>query len=78
METKLLSYAQNEILQIEQYYENTSINNIAGIMHMRNGLEYAEINAAFNALVESHDSFRLQVTRHDGEYKQYVTDFQYH
>ena len=47
METKLLSYAQNEILQIEQYYESTSINNIVGIMHMRNGLEYDEINVAF-------------------------------
>lgn len=77
METKLLSYAQNEILQIEQYYESTSINNIVGIMHMRNGLEYDEINVAFNALVQSHDSFRLQVTRKDGEYKQYLTDFEY-
>lgn len=62
METKLLSYAQNEILQIEQYYESTSINNIVGIMHMRNGLEYDEINVAFNALVQSHDSLITSYT----------------
>ncbi|WP_057511660.1 non-ribosomal peptide synthetase [Staphylococcus sp. NAM3COL9] len=77
METKLLSYAQNEILQIEQYYENTSINNIAGVMHIRNGLEYEEINEAFNKLVRDHESLRLRMTKKDGVHQQYLANFQY-
>lgn len=69
--TKLLSYAQKEILQIEQFYENTSINNIAGIVHMNNGLGYDEVNEAFNKIIEQHDTLRIRVTREEGEYKQY-------
>ncbi|AID03039.1 hypothetical protein BE24_13045 [Staphylococcus xylosus] len=75
--TKLLSYAQKEILQIEQFYENTSINNIAGIVHMNNGLGYDEVNEAFNKIIEQHDTLRIRVTREEGEYKQYLVDYEH-
>ncbi|MEB6044601.1 non-ribosomal peptide synthase/polyketide synthase [Staphylococcus pseudoxylosus] len=74
---KLLSYAQKEILQIEQFYENTSINNIAGIVHMNNGLGYDEVNEAFNKIIEQHDTLRIRVTREEGEYKQYLVDYEH-
>lgn len=75
--TRLLSYAQKEILQIEQFYENTSINNIAGIVHMNNGLGYDEVNEAFNKIIEQHDTLRIRVTREEGEYKQYLVDYEH-
>lgn len=52
METKRLSYAQNEIMNLEQYYENTSINNIAGIIYIPDTYTYKEINEALNVLVK--------------------------
>ncbi|GEQ06487.1 non-ribosomal peptide synthetase [Staphylococcus gallinarum] len=76
-ETKLLSYAQKEILQIEQYYENTSISNIAGVVHMKNDVSYDEINEAFNEIVKQHDTLRIRITKEDGVYKQYVVDYEH-
>lgn len=76
-ETKLLSYAQKEILQIEQYYENTSISNIAGVVHMKNDVSYDEINEAFNEIVQQHDTLRIRITKEDGVYKQYVVDYEH-
>ncbi|PTJ83802.1 hypothetical protein BU055_06945 [Staphylococcus succinus] len=77
IKTKLLSYAQKEILQIEQFYENTSINNIAGVVHVENGLGYEKINESFNKVIEQHDTLRIRITKEDGDYKQYLVDYEH-
>lgn len=68
---------KKEILQIEQYYENTSISNIAGVVHMKNDVSYDEINEAFNEIVKQHDTLRIRITKEDGVYKQYVVDYEH-
>lgn len=75
METKRLSYAQNEIMNLEQYYENTSINNIAGIIYIPDTYTYKEINEALNVLVKKNESYRLNIKKIGNKYSQIVSDY---
>lgn len=76
MKTKALSMSQKEILNFEQYYENTSVNNIVGVAHLGLSFDYEEINNALNELIRKNDSHRLRITIENGEYKQYLNKYQ--
>ncbi|HGO1833978.1 TPA: condensation domain-containing protein, partial [Staphylococcus aureus] len=71
-----LSYAQNEIMELEQYYENTSVNNISGLIILPRSYTYSEINDALNSLVEYNENYRINIVKKEAEYKQIINKFQ--
>ncbi|MCD8926397.1 amino acid adenylation domain-containing protein, partial [Staphylococcus epidermidis] len=74
---KKLSFAQKEIMNLERYYENTSINNISGIIYLKNQFDYSDINRALNALVKNNESYRINIVKKEGEYRQIIKEYEY-
>ncbi|WP_193014010.1 non-ribosomal peptide synthetase [Staphylococcus equorum] len=74
METSTLSDAQTEIIQLQEYYENNSINNIPGIIYIKPEVKIEEIEKALNNLIKTHESYRIKMKKVKGEYKQYITE----
>lgn len=80
MEVKLvrdyiLSEAQREIIQLEEYYENTSINNIAAMVTIKDNVKIEEIDKSLNNLIKRHESYRIKVRKLNSEYKQYIDEY---
>jgi len=80
MEVKLvreyiLSEAQREIIQLEEYYENTSINNIAAMVTIKDNVKIEEIDKSLNNLIKRHESYRIKVRKSNSEYKQYIDEY---
>ncbi|MFQ3905027.1 condensation domain-containing protein [Staphylococcus sp. Mo2-7] len=74
METSTLSDAQTEIIQLQEYYENNSINNIPGIIYIKPEVKIEKIEKALNNLIKTHESYRIKMKKVKGEYKQYITE----
>ena len=80
MEVKLvreyiLSEAQHEIIQLEEYYENTSINNIAAMVTIKDNVSIEEIDKSLNNLIKKHESYRIKVKKLNSEYNQYIDEY---
>ncbi len=75
MREYILSEAQSEIIQLEEYYENTSINNIAAMVTIKDNVKIQEINEALNNLIKRHESYRIKVKKQNTEYKQYIDEY---
>ncbi|MCG3399240.1 non-ribosomal peptide synthetase [Staphylococcus massiliensis] len=73
---KQLSFAQKEILSIEQYYPNTSINNIAGFIRFQGDYSYERMSESLKYIDKVVNSTRIQITKKDGEFYQYIADFE--
>ncbi len=66
MEVKLvreyiLSEAQHEIIQLEEYYENTSINNIAAMVTIKDNVRIEEIDKSLNNLIKNMRVIELKL-----------------
>lgn len=75
MEKKLynLSYPQKSILLTEQFYQNTSVNNICGTAIIDSKINFAILKKAINSVIKNNDSFRIHLTQ--PEMKQYISEF---
>ena len=64
MENKLynLTNPQKSIWLTEQFYKNTSINNIVGYLKIEKNVSFDALEKAFNILVARNDSFKLKFT----------------
>ena len=67
-----LTNPQKSIWLTEQYYSNTTINNICGSLLVKENLNVELFNLAINKFVENNDSFRLHFTLNDGTPYQYL------
>ncbi|OIJ31387.1 non-ribosomal peptide synthetase [Staphylococcus sp. LCT-H4] len=76
MKDYILSEAQREIIQLEEYYENTSINNIAALVTIKDKVKTSDIEKSLNHLIQIHDSYRIKIKKVNTEYKQYIDAFQ--
>ncbi|MEB8210533.1 condensation domain-containing protein [Staphylococcus succinus] len=76
MNTHPLSIAQTKFLKNEIINENSSINNIAGLLKLGTKFNYDQINQALNQLVFNHDSHRIQITIKNEEHSQYIKDYE--
>lgn len=74
METINLSDAQTEIIQLQEYYENNSINNISVIIYIKPGIKIEEIEKALNNLIKTHETYRIKLKKVKSEYKQYISE----
>lgn len=75
METVRLSDAQTEVIKKEEFYENTSINNIAGIITIKEDLKLETIENAMNNIINQNDSYKIRITKVNSEYRQYVDEY---
>lgn len=71
-----LTIAQQNFLKREKIIEDSSINNIAGLLKLGTKFNYEQINKAVNQLIFNHDSYRIQVTFKSGNAKQYIKAFE--
>ncbi|RIP37330.1 amino acid adenylation domain-containing protein [Staphylococcus gallinarum] len=74
MELIELSEAQTEIINLQEYYEDNSINNLAGLLHIEDNLPISKIEQALNFLIKTHESYRLRVKKINSEFKQYISE----
>ncbi|WP_261697813.1 non-ribosomal peptide synthetase family protein [Staphylococcus equorum] len=74
METINLSDAQTEIIQLQEYYENNSINNISVIIYIKPGIKIEEIEKALNNLIKTHETYRIKLKKVKSEYKKYISE----
>lgn len=79
MEKKLydLTNPQKSIWYTEQFYKNTSINNIVGYLKIKKNADFDALEKAFNYLVIKNDSFKLRFKTENNSLKQYINDFIY-
>lgn len=71
-----LSIAQKVFLENETINENSSINNIAGLLKLGTKFNYDQINQAVNQLIFNHDSHRIQVTIRNKDCSQYIKEYE--
>ena len=68
-----LTAPQKSIWLTEQYFENTSINNICGSVIMKQDVDLNILNKAINVFVENNDSFKLRFHQNGANLLQYFT-----
>ncbi|WP_440858745.1 hypothetical protein [Staphylococcus shinii] len=61
MREYILSEAQHEIIQLEEYYENTSINNIAAMVTIKDNVRIEEIDKSLNNLIKNMRVIELKL-----------------
>lgn len=75
-----LTSPQQNIWNLQKYYEQTSIGNISGMITLKSDGKTdlsPALNYAFNKLIENADSLRIRFAIHNGEVQQYVVDYKY-
>ena len=72
-----LTNSQKSIWLTEQFYKNTSINNIIGYLKIEKNVNLEALEKAFNLFVLKNDSFKLKITTQNGQAKQYFDEFIY-
>lgn len=72
-----LSHPQKRILQMEEYFSNTPINNITGITFFEGQIDITVLDKAINLMIKSNDGVRLRLFKKDGKVKQYVYPYEY-
>jgi hypothetical protein len=69
-----LTAPQKSIWLTEQYFENTSINNICGSVLIKQDVDLNILNKAINVFVENNDSFKLRFHQNGANLLQYFTN----
>ena len=72
-----LTNPQKSIWYTEQFYQNSSINNIVGYLKIEKNTNFAALEKAFNLFIMNNDSFKLKFIIQNNEPKQYFSDFIY-
>lgn len=75
-----LTAPQQNIWNLQKYYEQTSIGNISGMITLKSDGKTdmcPALNYAFNKLIESADSLRLRFVINNGEVQQYIAEYKY-
>ena len=68
-----LTNPQKSIYLTEQYFQNTTINNICGSVLIRQKVNLKILNTAINFFVKNNDSFKLRFKLEDTKLVQYFT-----
>ena len=75
MEQKMyeLTNPQKSIWLTEQYFQNTTINNICGSLIIKQDTDLNILNKAINIFVKNNDSFKLRFKQNGSELEQYFS-----
>lgn len=71
----LLTNPQNSIWLTEQYYTNTSVNNVCGYVYISDVVNFEVLKDAINLLVKTNDGMRLKFTEENNSCVQYVDEY---
>ena len=71
-----LTNPQKSIYLTEQYFQNTTINNICGSVVIRQNVNLKLLNTAINYFIKNNDSFKLRLKQVDSEVFQYFAQDQ--
>ena len=69
-----LTTPQKNIWNIEQYYKDTSINNICGSLLIKENIDLSILAKAINKFIENNDSFKTRIKLINGSPYQYFID----
>ena len=68
-----LTNPQKSIWLTEQYFQNTTINNICGSLIIKQDTDLNILNKAINIFVKNNDSFKLRFKQNGSELEQYFS-----
>ena len=72
-----LTNPQKSIWVTEQFYQNSSVNNIVGHMKIAKNADLDALEKALNLFIMNNDAFKLKVVMENNKPKQYFSDFIY-
>ncbi len=72
-----LTNPQKSIWLTQQFYENSTINNIAGDLRIDVPCNFEKLEQAINAVIKNNDGYRLKITMTENGVKQYVDEYKY-
>lgn len=70
-----LTNPQKSIWLTEQYYPNSNINNVCGVMSISQAIDFDALKKAINLFVKSNDIFRSKYVLDNDELKWYVDEY---
>ena len=71
-----LTFPQESIMLTEQFYKNTSVNNICGSAIVKDAINFDMFEKAVNQVIRDNDSLRIRFVQDKGKLKQYVADYE--
>ena len=72
-----LTTPQQNIWNLQKFYENTAIANLCGSIFFKTQKKVDLLREAINLVVRSQTALRLRFVEQDGEVKQYVEEYSY-
>ena len=69
--------SQNNVVETEKYYKNTSISNIGGYLLFKQQIEIDVLKKAINKLIENADALRMRLVSDAGKTEQAVREYEY-
>lgn len=72
-----LTTPQQNIWNLQKYYEGTSISNICGIIYFEDTMDLERLKAAINHVIEHQSGLRLRFCEKDGCPVQWVSEYQF-
>lgn len=72
-----LTHPQQRILQMERFYQGTSIGSIAATIRVKEGIPHTLFEKAVNTILQRNDGLRLQLKEQDGKPVQVITPYTY-
>ena len=74
-----LTNPQKSIWSLEQFYKNTSVNNIGGTLIIKEKIDFDFLEKSINLFIKGNDSFNIQLQfDKDNSIKQFFSDYTYH
>ncbi len=73
-----LTNPQTSIWLVEQYYKDTTINNICASGLVYENVDIELMKKAINNVIKQNDAFRIHIIQDGGNVKQYIAEFQEH
>lgn len=71
-----LTNPQKSIWSLEQFYKNTSLNNIGGTLVIKEKLKFELLEKSINKFIENNDSFRIRLHfNDDGSINQFFSNY---
>lgn len=72
-----LTNPQKSIWLTQQFYENSTINNIAGDLRIDVPCDFNKLEQALNMVIKNNDAYRLKITMTSDGVKQYIEEYKY-
>jgi len=77
MEYYNLTVAQQNIWNLQNYYEDSAISNICGAIFFEKLVDVELLNETLNQIIKNQTGLRLRFVKKEGKIKQYVKEYSY-